>query len=185
MKMDPVVTVSEFTWTHYVSYAVVFGIGAVSGALLFRRLFTRTGSGVSQIDTFTKATRLTKLRAQGLGRNHKMVFVVRSDLAMGKGKIAAQCCHAALMCYQRAQIMDPENLELWEATGTAKVCLKTDGGEEELINLRKKAKAEGLVTAIVCDAGHTQVAPGTSTVLGIGPAPVSLIDKVTGHLKLL
>lgn len=40
------------------------------------------------------------------------------------------------------------------------------------------------------DAGHTQVDPGTETVCGVGPAPSSLIDEVTGTggskpLKLL
>lgn len=31
----------------------------------------------------------------------------------------------------------------------------------------------------------SQVAPGTMTVLGLGPAPVSEINQITGHLKLL
>jgi len=162
--------------------AVVFGIGFISGAL-FRRIFFR-GKSSSQIDTFERAARLMALRSKGLGRNHKMIFVVRSDLGMNKGKIAAQCSHAAVMCYQKAMVMDPENLELWEATGCAKIALKTDD-EESLHSLRKKAKDLRIVSAVVCDAGHTQVAPGTYTVLGLGPAPVSEIDKVTGSLKLL
>jgi len=29
------------------------------------------------------------------------------------------------------------------------------------------------------------VDPGTITVLGLGPAPVSTIDEITSHLKLL
>ena len=33
---------------------------------------------------------------------HKLVLVVRTDLGMGKGKIAAQCGHATLACYKRA-----------------------------------------------------------------------------------
>lgn len=33
---------------------------------------------------------------------HKMVLVVRTDLGMGKGKVAAQCGHASLACYKRA-----------------------------------------------------------------------------------
>lgn len=74
------------------SSAVIFGVGFLSGALI-RRLFTRgSSSGGVTVDTFQRAARLTTLRAQGLGRNHKMIFVVRSDLQMGKGKIAAQCC---------------------------------------------------------------------------------------------
>jgi PTH2 family peptidyl-tRNA hydrolase len=37
----------------------------------------------------------------------------------------------------------------------------------------------------VSDAGHTQLAPGTTTCISIGPAPENLIDKITGDLKLL
>jgi len=35
------------------------------------------------------------------------------------------------------------------------------------------------------DAGRTQIAAGSRTVLAIGPAPVKEIDAVTGELKLL
>ena len=37
----------------------------------------------------------------------------------------------------------------------------------------------------VTDAGHTQISPGTTTCISIGPAPENLIDKITGDLKLL
>jgi len=137
--------------------AIIFGVGVISGAFL-RKLFSRGSStGSVSVDTFQRAAKLTALRAQGLGRNHKMIFVVRTDLQMGKGKIAAQCCHAAVMCYQKAMVMDPENLDLWEATGTAKVCLKADGDEKNLKALEKLARDLKIVTAIVRDAGHTQV----------------------------
>eukprot|EP00434_Breviolum_minutum_P041405 symbB.v1.2.036829.t1/scaffold5292.1/size28769/2 len=35
------------------------------------------------------------------------------------------------------------------------------------------------------DAGHTEVEPGTTTVLAIGPAGGKQLDEVTGHLKTL
>jgi len=41
------------------------------------------------------------------------------------------------------------------------------------------------VTYLVVDAGHTEIPAGTKTVLGIGPAPDNIIDKITGDLPLL
>ena len=54
----------------------------------------------------------------------------------------------------------------------------------EMVELERVARQKGLVTTIIHDAGHTQVDPGTATVLGIGPGPASVIDSVTGHLRL-
>ena len=51
--------------------------------------------------------------------------------------------------------------------------------------IRVLACQAGLVNYQVMDAGRTQVAPGSKTVLAIGPAPVKAIDEITGHLKLL
>lgn len=56
--------------------------------------------------------------------------------------------------------------------------------EEELLQLSNAAKKHGVLSSIVRDAGQTQVAPGSRTVIAIGPAPKSLLDKITGHLKL-
>jgi PTH2 family peptidyl-tRNA hydrolase len=57
--------------------------------------------------------------------------------------------------------------------------------EEELAELQAKAISLGLVAQVIADAGRTQIASGSHTVLGIGPAPKSAIDAVTSHLKLL
>ena len=37
-----------------------------------------------------------------------MVLVVRTDLEMGKGKVAAQCSHATLAAYKMALVHDPK-----------------------------------------------------------------------------
>jgi peptidyl-tRNA hydrolase, PTH2 family len=57
--------------------------------------------------------------------------------------------------------------------------------EAEMEMLQAKAMSLGLVAEVIADAGRTQIASGSHTVLGIGPAPKSVIDEVTGHLKLL
>ena len=64
------------------------------------------------------------------------------------------------------------------------VAVKVDD-EEALLALADAARAEGLLVSLIQDAGRTQVAPGSRTVLGVGPGPNDKIDKVTGHLKLL
>ncbi|CAH2266310.1 peptidyl-tRNA hydrolase 2, mitochondrial-like [Pararge aegeria] len=115
---------------------------------------------------------------------YKLVLVVRTDLNMGKGKIAAQCCHAAVGAYEKALKRDPEGLKSWQMTGQAKIALKTDS-VDEIKQIADNAKKMGLVTSLVRDAGRTQIAPNSITVLGVGPAPKDVIDKVTGHLKLL
>lgn len=113
----------------------------------------------------------------------KMVFVVRQDLKMGKGKSAAQCCHAAVDIYKKAKRNNPEWLRQWETTACAKVALKCED-EQALKAIAAHARVLGLDSTIIQDAGRTQIASGSKTVCGVGPGPVELIDKVTGHLKL-
>merc|ERR1711965_7898 len=50
---------------------------------------------------------------------YKMVFVVRQDLKMGKGKAAAQCCHAAMAVGDAAQINHPEWYASWASESYA------------------------------------------------------------------
>jgi len=116
----------------------------------------------------------------------KLVLVVRSDLGMTKGKIAAQCSHATLACYKTLVRADPSHpvLKRWERLGQAKVALKIDS-EDDMLMLQAQAISLGLCAQVIHDAGRTQIASGSATVLGIGPAPKSKINEVTGHLKLL
>lgn len=51
--------------------------------------------------------------------------------------------------------------------------------------LAHKAIQRGLPAYIVQDAGRTQIAAGSQTVLAIGPGPKSVVDQITGHLSLL
>lgn len=54
-----------------------------------------------------------------------------------------------------------------------------------MMALMAEARALGITAQVIQDAGRTQIDPGSLTVLGVGPAPRSLVDRVTGHLKLL
>lgn len=119
-----------------------------------------------------------------LSFNYKMVLLVRNDLKMGKGKIAAQCGHGAVGAYQKAVRRTPSLVRAWENTGCAKVALKVES-EAEMMALKRAAEAKNLNTCLIRDAGRTQIEPNSKTVLAIGPAAVEAIDQVTGHLKLL
>jgi len=112
------------------------------------------------------------------------VLVVRTDLGMTKGKIAAQCGHATLACYKYLSQHNPTLLRHWELAGQAKIALRCESGEELLI-LQATAQSLNICAQSIQDAGRTQIAAGSTTVLGIGPAPVQLVNQVTGHLKLL
>ncbi len=111
----------------------------------------------------------------------KQVIVVRTDLGMGKGKIAAQCAHASLQGFLKA---GRKEREAWLKQGSEKIVVKASS-EKELRELEKKARALKLPCALVRDAGFTQIAPGSLTALAIGPADEAKIDAVTSSLKLL
>ncbi|KKZ67387.1 PTH2 family peptidyl-tRNA hydrolase [[Emmonsia] crescens] len=115
----------------------------------------------------------------------KLVLVVRMDLGMGKGKIAAQCSHATLACYKYYITRAPDSpiLKRWERGGQAKVALQVKS-EEELLVLQAQAVSLGLCAQVIQDAGRTQIASGSRTVLGI-LGPKGIVDGVTGGLKLL
>jgi len=114
----------------------------------------------------------------------KLVIVARSDLRLTKGKLAAQVAHASVTCALKARNSRPKFFKDWIDGGQKKVIVKA-ANKEELLQLKTKAEALGLITALIDDAGLTQLPPGTTTCLGIGPAPEDLVDQITGHLKLI
>ncbi len=115
---------------------------------------------------------------------YKMVIAVRKDLKLSPGKLAAQVAHAAVTCALISKKRKPKWFEDWYDEGQKKVVVKVDD-LRELHELKVAAEEAGLVTALITDAGHTELPPNTVTCLGIGPAPDAEIDKVTGHLGLM
>ncbi len=114
----------------------------------------------------------------------KQAIVVRIDLKMGKGKVAAQVAHASLAAAEAAQQKKPSWYSGWKDGGQAKIVLKADS-EQTLNELFQKARTAGLPASLIQDRGLTQVEAGTVTCLGIGPGPDSEVDAITGKLKLL
>jgi peptidyl-tRNA hydrolase, PTH2 family len=110
----------------------------------------------------------------------KQAIILRKDVEMGKGKAAAQASHASLEAYKKASA---DAREEWESEGQKKIVLKADS-EKQLIEIFMSAKKHKLPAALISDAGHTQVEPGTKTAVAIGPASDEEIDKIVGRLKL-
>jgi PTH2 family peptidyl-tRNA hydrolase len=115
---------------------------------------------------------------------YKQVIVVRNDLQMGKGKLAAQSSHASLLAYEKTKNKHPEIASEWLAEGQKKVVLKV-ADEKELLYYFNKAQERGIPCELVRDAGHTQVEPGTITCFGAGPWKENELDEIFGKLKLL
>ena len=112
-----------------------------------------------------------------------MVVVVRTDLGISKGKMAAQAAHAAVSCALKSKKSDSSNFKKWFDEGQKKVVVKGQN-ESTLRNLQQHAREVGLVSSLVTDAGLTEVPAGTVTCLGIGPAADSEIDSITGDYPL-
>lgn len=110
----------------------------------------------------------------------KQVIAARTDIGMGQGKLAAQVAHASLKAYEYA---DKDVKRRWKAEGQQKVVVKASG-ERELYQIAEEAKARGLPSAVIEDAGRTQLEPGTPTAVAVGPGPEADVDQVTGDLSL-
>ncbi|KAL5495607.1 hypothetical protein ACEPAI_1070 [Sanghuangporus weigelae] len=118
----------------------------------------------------------------GLLEDCKLALIVRTDLGMSSGKIAAH--HATLACYKSLNKSNPALLRRWERAGQSKVTLRAEN-EEELDTLEAMARSLNLCARSIHDAGRTQIAAGSRTVVGIGPGPSRLVNQVTGKLRLL
>ena len=135
----------------------------------------------------------------------KMMIVMRRDLKMRKGKIAAQAGHASVEAVLRAlkkenllsdliltedgmKLSTPESVSTpmtdWFRYGCAKICVYVDS-EEELVSIWEKATEMGIIASVITDAGFTEFHGfPTKTCLALEPLPSDTADILTGHLPL-
>lgn len=135
----------------------------------------------------------------------KMMIIMRRDLKMRKGKIAAQSGHACIeavltalkkegrlndlvfrhggMCLINSD--KPETpLSEWFNYGCAKICVYVDS-EEELLRIAENAAEKGIIASVITDAGMTEFhGEPTKTCLALEPLPTEIADTLTGHLPL-
>ncbi|KAL3756000.1 hypothetical protein ACJRO7_002960 [Eucalyptus globulus] len=179
----------DLTWLS----AIIVGAGCLAlgfciGAYHPSRILipARISRGLSAATEIKKKKSKGPLEIENLAEileDFKMVLVVRNDLKMGKGKIAAQCSHATLGLYKKLLQRAPKALDRWEMCAQPKVVVKIES-EEDMLALQERAKILKLPTHITIDAGRTQIAPNSRTVMAI-LGPVEVVDDVTGGLKLL
>ncbi|MDO8660642.1 MAG: peptidyl-tRNA hydrolase Pth2 [Candidatus Woesearchaeota archaeon] len=111
----------------------------------------------------------------------KQVILVRKDLKLSKGKMAAQASHASVEAVLQSNKSD---ITEWRSQGMKKSVLAV-ADKTELLKFKQLAKDASLVVALITDAGRTHLEPGTMTCLAIGPALEKKIDAVTGELHLI
>lgn len=146
-------------------------------------------------------------------RRSKQVLVIRKDLNMRKGKIAAQAAHAAMKfiidrlksSYSTAifpanpetgtptkiqrtgsfQWMSETALADWLEESFTKIAVSVNS-EAELLEIYEKAKAANLIVSLIQDSGRTEFGGvPTYTAVSVGPAWEDEVDPITGHLPLL
>jgi PTH2 family peptidyl-tRNA hydrolase len=125
---------------------------------------------------------------------HKLVLVVRTDLRMGRGKVAAQAAHAAVCAYRRAAETAAPAVRRWMDEGQPKIVVRADSAAQLCVlaapclrpptadrrlpaappharrhALARAAAQHSLPHVTIRDAGHTQVEAGAETVLAVGP----------------
>ncbi len=113
-----------------------------------------------------------------------MVLVLRGELRLTAGKAAVQAAHAAVMLVERARARQSDVLEDWLRQGQKKIALVAPT-LDDMTEIERRARSEGIPTTWVEDAGLTEVAPGTRTCLGLGPSRSKALDPLTGSLPLL
>ncbi|MEM3056447.1 MAG: peptidyl-tRNA hydrolase Pth2 [Candidatus Bathyarchaeia archaeon] len=115
---------------------------------------------------------------------YKQCIVLRMDLGMSIGKLVSQACHASLEASEQARRKKRRIWKAWMEEGSKKVILKVDS-LEELEELAERAQELGIPNTLIVDRGLTEIPPGTTTALGVGPDRSEKVDLVTGRLKLL
>ena len=105
----------------------------------------------------------------------KFVIVVRKDLDMGCGKIAAQVGHACSSVVYN----NMNEIYNWINYGNQRKAVLKVKSEKELIELIRKARELRILTTAIRDAGKTQVDPNTLTCCGFGPDTSNKLDRLT------
>lgn len=107
-----------------------------------------------------------KMLMKAINRDIKMVFFVRQDLKMGKGKIGSQCGHASIGLYKKLLKNKDDLLNDWEISGSKKIVLKVKS-ENDFGNIIKYCEINNILYHQVIDAGKTQIEKNSKTIISV------------------
>lgn len=113
-----------------------------------------------------------------------MWLAVRSDLALSHGKLATQAGHAFQHLTIVALERIPAVMAAYLAAATPKITVRADN-EAALRRIEAEAMRAGVPAYLVCDAGRTEIEPGTPTVVAFGPAYREDLPPYLKRLRLL
>lgn len=113
---------------------------------------------------------------------HKQTIVVRKDLNMPVGKLAAQVAHASVGC--TIQNLEDPRVQAWLAGRFTKIVVAAES-EQHLLDIQQKCNKNGVLSTLITDAGFT-IFDGqpTITCLAVGPDTNEVMKTITGDLPL-
>jgi peptidyl-tRNA hydrolase, PTH2 family len=124
---------------------------------------------------------------------HKQVIVLRKDLNMRKGKMAAQAAHASMAAILNQGNYDEsvftlvldERIKPW-LSGRFKKIVVSVNSESELEAIYNQAKEAGMVCSLIVDSGLTEFnGVATKTAVAVGPDTEEKVNAICGNLPLL
>jgi PTH2 family peptidyl-tRNA hydrolase len=135
-------------------------------------------------------------------REVKQYIIVRTDLPMNAGKLAAQAGHAVMKVFfdkfEHTKVVDkvgenPEDVFLFRPSEEEKQWIKGKftkitkkvKNESQLLKVYEQAKAAKLNVSLVKDAGLYGLEGENYTCIAIGPNYVEDCEPVVGKLRLL
>ena len=145
---------------------------------------------LNSIESFLRNNLLTQVKFSSLSSaEYRIGLFLRKDLKLGKGKSGAQLSHGVIsLLYQpkfKSPIVDTfikdhqnMNLDNHENIQLFTVSDLKDLEDMEWLCLQNKVNY-----SLIIDAGHTQIAPGTATCIGVGPIPKIWLDILAFNIE--
>ena len=111
--------------------------------------------------------------------------VVRTDIEIPVGKLAAQAGHAFLGAYEHCRDTQPETFSAYHRSDLKKkICLAAED-EAALLRIYDLCEERGIAVYLTKDAGLTVFDEPTLTAVGIGPIKRSDLPGYIRHLPIL